>query len=68
MNYTIRQGENKKRTKWIILIAKIPITSLILSYQIKQSDNQKSVGLLGFEPRTSGPESGVLPLHHSPSI
>lgn len=25
-----------------------------------------SVGLLGFEPRKTGPESVVLPLHHSP--
>ena len=24
------------------------------------------VGLLGFEPRKTGPESVVLPLHHSP--
>ena len=26
------------------------------------------VGLLGFEPRKTGPESVVLPLHHSPNI
>ena len=26
----------------------------------------KEVGLLGFEPRKTGPESVVLPLHHSP--
>ncbi len=26
------------------------------------------VGLLGLEPRMSGPESGVLPLHHSPIL
>ena len=25
------------------------------------------VGLLGFEPRKTGPESVVLPLHHSPN-
>ena len=24
------------------------------------------VGLLGFEPRKTGPESVVLPLHHNP--
>ena len=27
----------------------------------------KEVGLLGFEPRKTGPESVVLPLHHSPN-
>ena len=26
------------------------------------------VGLLGFEPRMTGPESVVLPLHHKPLI
>lgn len=26
------------------------------------------VGLLGFEPRITGPESVVLPLHHSPNL
>ena len=27
---------------------------------------EKIVGLLGFEPRKTGPESVVLPLHHNP--
>ena len=34
--------------------------------QKKQSISTALVGLPGFEPRMTGPESVVLPLHHSP--
>lgn len=42
-------------------------------YQIKKQRTLKYVfaflvGLPGFEPGKSGPESEVLPLHHSPII
>ena len=39
------------------------------SYYIKrhsQSENVFFVGILGLEPRMTGPESVVLPLHHIP--
>ena len=31
-------------------------------------DGKREAGELGFEPRLSGPEPLVLPLHHSPSL
>ena len=37
---------------------------LISSYR----SSADSVGLPGFEPRMTGPESVVLPLHHSPML
>ena len=33
---------------------------------VLKNQNTFFVGLLGFEPRKTGPESVVLPLHHSP--
>ena len=32
------------------------------------TQNTFFVGLLGLEPRKTGPESVVLPLHHSPNL
>ena len=32
------------------------------------TQNTFFVGLLGLEPRKTGPESVVLPLHHSPKV
>ena len=41
---------------------------LCYHYTIAQKNKlyMKKVGLPGFEPRKTGPESVVLPLHHSP--
>lgn len=50
------------------------LQSLLLFISNKKAKNVKIrlcfflVGLPGFEPGKSGPESEVLPLHHSPII
>ena len=38
----------------------------LLGFEPRKKPVFKEVGLLGFEPRKTGPESVVLPLHHSP--
>ena len=45
-------------------------TERIKRKQKRCPDNSEHlfVGLLGFEPRKTGPESVVLPLHHSPIV
>ena len=45
----------------------MPLFFFIIYHNKKGSlDMTAFVGLLGFEPRKTGPESVVLPLHHNP--
>ena len=48
------------------------IKRIALDYIQKRSPKHRtpnhSVGLPGFEPGKTGPESVVLPLHHSPNL
>ena len=64
------QGTKKTReafvselTRLSCLFVRFP-NDLISSYR----SSADSVGLPGFEPRMTGPESVVLPLHHSPIV
>ena len=63
---------------WVLVLASasqmllgkvVHTTHLQTGYKTKKNDLPQKivlVGLPGFEPRMTGPESVVLPLHHSP--
>lgn len=53
--------------QWLLLVYN-PVNFLIYFLALPLSYFSNIVGLSGLEPETTGPESVVLPLHHSPIL